>query len=225
MSRSHAAEHAIESRVRSRLARARLKRALAPRGRLRHVRIGSAYGGWWVPEGLVTERSVVYSAGVGEDVSFDLGLIGTAGCTVWAFDPTPRAIAFAAGVDEPRFRFEPYGVWCRDETVRFFAPIDPAHVSHTVVSEPGRAESFLAECRTVASLAAELGHDRIDLLKLDIEGAEYDVLPELGDIPVRCICAEFHPVFSPAEIARRILALDYEVTYVDGWNVTMVADA
>jgi hypothetical protein len=44
----------------------------------------------------------------------------------------------------------------------------------------------------------ELGHARIDLLKLDVEGAEYEVLEPLfsGDLSCRVFCIDFHKVTS-----------------------------
>ena len=59
-------------------------------------RIGSEYGGWIVPTALLREDWICYCGGVGEDITFDLGLIERYGCTVHAFDPTPRAISFVA---------------------------------------------------------------------------------------------------------------------------------
>ena len=52
--------------------------------------IGSAYGSHTVVRDGLDARSVVYSFGVGEDVSFDLGLIERYGCMVHTFDPTRR---------------------------------------------------------------------------------------------------------------------------------------
>jgi len=50
--------------------------------RIETQRHGSAYGGWHVvPEGI-TSDSVVYSFGVGEDISFDLSFIATYGTIV-----------------------------------------------------------------------------------------------------------------------------------------------
>ncbi len=58
----------------------------------------------------------------------------------------------------------------------------------------------------------ELGHKHIDLLKLDIEGAEYDVIDDLlthGVLPHQ-ILVEFHHRFSGAtrkDTRKRIKAL------------------
>ena len=36
-------------------------------------KLGTKYGGWYVPEEMeLNEDSIIYSAGVGEDISFDL---------------------------------------------------------------------------------------------------------------------------------------------------------
>ena len=36
-------------------------------------KLGTDYGGWYVPTNLnLDEKSIVYSGGVGEDISFDL---------------------------------------------------------------------------------------------------------------------------------------------------------
>jgi len=38
-------------------------------------RLGTTYGGWVLPkEVLLNENSIVYSGGVGEDISFDIKL-------------------------------------------------------------------------------------------------------------------------------------------------------
>src|SRR5665213_4282517 len=52
--------------------------------------LGSSYGGWAIPlSASLGPLSTVYSFGVGLDISFDLALIETVGCTVHGFDPTP----------------------------------------------------------------------------------------------------------------------------------------
>src|SRR5262245_47478917 len=58
------------------------------------IRLGTRYGGWTIPDRVLGADSICYCVGVGEDISFDLDLVRRYGSTVYAFDPTPRAIAF-----------------------------------------------------------------------------------------------------------------------------------
>ena len=188
------------------------------------VRLGSSYGGWYVPVELLSPESIVYSGGVGEDASFDLALIETVGCSVWAFDPTPRSVAFASRITDPSFHFLPYALWSTDTTLPFFPPRDARHVSHSLVDLQGTGvASVEVECRTIATVMSELGHDRIDLLKLDIEGAEYQVLASLGDVQPLVICVELHPAVGIRGIVSFVRSLPYDVARIDRWNVTLVA--
>src|SRR3546814_9362953 len=54
----------------------------------------------------------------------------------------------------------PVGLWSEDATLRFYAPRDPTHVSHSIVNLQETESYFEARCRSIASLMAELGHDR-----------------------------------------------------------------
>jgi FkbM family methyltransferase len=187
------------------------------------IRLGGGYGAWVVPTDVLAADSVVYSAGVGEDASFDLELIRMTGCEVWAFDPTPRAAAFAETIKEPRFHFAPIGIWSEDSRQQFFAPKDASHVSHSIDNLQSSEISFEAECRSIPSLMHEFGHPAIDLLKLDIEGAEYEVLESIRDVRPRVLCVEFHPSRPTRQIARFVRELPYDVVAVDDWDVTLLA--
>jgi len=131
-----------------------------------------------LPDGWVDRDWLCYSAGIGEDIRFEKYLTEHLGANVWAFDPTPRSIKFMEGTphDRDKLRFVPTGLWNEDATLRFYAPSNPAHVSHSVMEELGGAGHFDAPCQSVASAMRSLGHDRVDLLKMNIEGAEHMVL-------------------------------------------------
>jgi FkbM family methyltransferase len=173
-----------------------------------------------IPTALFDHLSVVYSGGVGEDASFDLALIDRTGCEVWAFDPTPRAIEFARTIGDPRFHFVAVGLWSSEARLRFHAPPNPSHVSHSIVEPESSRDSFEVDCKSLDTLMVELGHDRIDLLKLDIEGAEYEVLRSMTVHPA-CICVELHPIVPLDEIVAFVQDLPYEVLHVEGWNATL----
>jgi len=95
---------------------------------------GSEYGGYFVvPDGLNSD-AVVYSFGVGEDVSFDLSLINQYGLSVFAFDPTPKSVAWLGGqVLPPQFHHYAHALGTADGVATFFEPKDPNHVSHSLV--------------------------------------------------------------------------------------------
>jgi FkbM family methyltransferase len=189
------------------------------------IRFGSAYGGWAVPEGVLGPASVVYSGGVGEDATFDEAVMRAYGCHVYAFDPTPRSIAYVRGVSDERFHFMPIGLWDADTTKHFVAPTDPDAVSHAIGDADDGRGGFTAACRSIVSLMSELGHLRLDLLKLDIEGAEYAVVPSLfrADVEPRVLCVELHGGLRRAlQLSRGIEARGYDLVGVDGWDVTFL---
>ena len=55
-------------------------------------RLGTIYGGWFVPKDIeLNENSIVYSGGVGEDISFDLLVSDKYDSNIFLIDPTNRA--------------------------------------------------------------------------------------------------------------------------------------
>ncbi len=169
---------------------------LTQRSDCEKLALGTEYGGYAVcPTGLSSE-SVVYSFGVGCDVSFDLALIKERAVTVHAFDPTPRSIDWVKTQELPAsFVFHPWGIADFDGTARFHAPKDPTHVSHTLLgggdAGTGAVDAPVFRLRTIMD---KLGHDHIDVLKMDIEGAEYGVLGDVlgSGIQIAQILIEFH---------------------------------
>lgn len=182
-------------------------------------RIGTPYGGWIIPKDFLQADAVCYLVGAGEDISFDLGVSLQYGCPVHIFDPTPRAIdhvhqlleairegrpmACATSPDgyypeypaslASRIFLHPYGVWESDGTLQFFAPENKEHVSHSLVDLQHSGQSIEVPVRRLHSLMQELGHSHIDLLKLDVEGAEYQILDSIltDRIAINVLCIEY----------------------------------
>jgi FkbM family methyltransferase len=164
--------------------------------RCARICLGNEHARWCVcPDDLVAS-SVVYSVGVGSDVSFDLELIQRFGLRVHAFDPTPRSIEWVKRQQLPEeFVFHAFGVANFDGSCKFFAPENPEFVSHTMVAkESDFSEAVEVPVHRLASIARMLGHERIDVLKMDIEGAEYGVLEDLlgSGLAVKQVLVEFH---------------------------------
>ena len=138
---------------------------------------------------------MLYSCGVGRDISFERAMIDRYGLTVHAFDPTPLAVTWAKSQELPaRFHLHELGIAPYDGMARFQPPTRLKFESFSMVRSTGLGQAIDAPVRRFRSLAAMLGHTGVDVLKLDIEGAEYEVLTEILEsrIPVGQILVEFH---------------------------------
>ncbi len=196
--------------------RKKLTDALGPRVSEQVARsavvLGTEYGGHCVDlEGLGPD-SVIYSFGIGEDASFDVDLIARVGATVHAFDPTPRSLAWVEAQDLPaEFVMHPWAVGAEDGTATFYPPQNPEHVSHTVLDRPDREGATIeVPLRRLSTIMNELGHAHIDVLKLDVEGAEYAVLEDLiaSGIEVGQALVEYHHQFEDVPYARTRASID-----------------
>ncbi len=194
--------------------------------------LGSDYGGYPICLEPLERGSIVYSLGVGEDISFDVAVLEKFGADVFAFDPTPRAAEWVGRHAPPDgFHFYPYGIAGHDGEAVFYPPEDPKHVSHTILPRPNTSNrSISVEVKRLSTVMRELGHTRIDVLKMDIEGAEFEVIDDLLAHAVRVdqLLAEFHGRFSGAgrsRTQRAVKALNrhgYQIFAVRGDVVSLL---
>jgi FkbM family methyltransferase len=172
--------------------------------------LGRGDGTWVVPVDLIHRDSVCYCVGVGVDISFDMELAAR-GAKVFCFDPTPRSIEFMRNLDYDRERinFEPIGIWRENAQLKFYAPMNPDHPNYSTSDIHGTSSFFLADCRRLTDVMRRLGHDHLDLLKLDIEGSWYEVLEDVLDskIGISILCVEFDTPTSLLKVTRMIRAL------------------
>ncbi len=216
--------------------------------------IGTTYGGWHIPEGFINQDSICYCIGAGEDVSFDLGLINRFNCRVISMDPTPRAInhhktimenqkkgastpILSGNVSEIYYKlnenildkwiFLPYGAWVENTVQKFYAPKNPLHVSHSIANLQETKEYFESECRTIKSVMNEFGHSKIDLLKMDIEGAEHQVVRSLfkDNIYPEVLLVEFDQPCPPEKIQETVDHIKehgYKFCRLDIWDASFL---
>jgi FkbM family methyltransferase len=143
-----------------------------------------------VTRGLHSD-AVIYSGGVGEDITFERELIRRFGVKIHIFDPSPVAVRTIALVNNDHLLFKPVGLAA--STAASFSI--GGGTDSTTWLKAGGSESLPS-----TSIAREMemnGHDSIDLLKIDIEGFEYEVLESClaKGIPIKQICVEFHDFF------------------------------
>jgi FkbM family methyltransferase len=188
------------AKVRSALARRRFEYAMSRipvTGHGQPTDVGTPYGGWLLPVGVIEPGWCCYTVGVGGDVSFDRALLERFGAsTVRAFEPVQsfvdRALAQLGG--DGRFTADAVAIAAADGPIRMQATHDPTSSS---VSPAGlydtQAYSEMAG-RSIPSLMAQYGDDTLDLLKLDIEGGEYELLPQLdlGALGIKVFAVQLH---------------------------------
>jgi len=160
--------------------------------------LGSKYGGWWVCPSTISPSSIIYSFGVGDDISFDLAMIERYQVHVFAFDPTPRSIDWLSTQNLPEhFHFFDYGVAKFDGTAKLYPNTNPnsKRNSHSILMRrTGETKGLDVQFHRLKTVMNELGHEKIDLLKMDIEGAEYEVIDDIlaSHVKIDQILVEFH---------------------------------
>ncbi|MGA8709320.1 MAG: FkbM family methyltransferase [Steroidobacteraceae bacterium] len=187
------------------------------------VRIGTEYGGWYCCRELLGPGRAALCCGAGEDVSFDVALNARWNMQIICVDPTPRSIAHIAslleavrdgrsmlieagplsydlvGFQAAEFTFIPHAVWSADGYLELFAPRNPLHVSYSALNLQRTSDTIRVPASTVKSILREVGVSRLALLKLDIEGAEHEVLRSMLAANVRPdqLLVEFDQINQP----------------------------
>ncbi|KAA8493534.1 Methyltransferase-like protein 24 [Porphyridium purpureum] len=162
------------------------------------------YGGWKVCMTSIRNMPrkkrkglVVYGFGVGTNTSWDEALINDYGVPVHAFDPTPKSIAYVQNREElqtPMFKFSAVGIGDADREETWNIP--RRSVSQSKYNHQDSGMSTEVEVRSLTSIMKERGHTYLDICKIDVEGAEYEVLISLledgGCLPTNQLLMETH---------------------------------
>ena len=222
------------------------------------LRLGSGYGGWTFLPSSDLAGSTIVSCGLGEDGTFDVEFAARFQARVILVDPTPRAIAhfneiraragrqaevpYARGGKQPAEAYdlgnvksdalvlEPRALWIEETTLKFFAPRDSQHVSHSIVNLQNgysdRGAYIEVRSITLAALLEKHHLTWLGLLKLDIEGAESQVIGSTmaSGIRPRQILVEFDGMNFPSSRSREFVErtdgvlrqAGYECRHFDG---------
>ena len=197
-----------------------------------HLRLefhGTEYGGWPIIKGSLSRDAVVVDIGLGEDLSFSEALIEKYSCTVYGFDPTPKSIDYVRRRNPPRFSLFELGVSASGGDGVLYLPNDPAHVSGSLYASQhlGR-DKIQVKLIEIARVPETIGTTKIDLLKMDVEGAEFEVIdaPGFADTVANTgqICVEFHHRWErfgkdkTERAVRRLGELGFEIAWVSSSN-------
>jgi FkbM family methyltransferase len=184
-------------------------------------------GDWCICPVGISQESIVYSFGVGDDVAFDQGLIEKFGLTVFAFDPTPASIDWVNDQLLPgNFHFFPYGLSDRSGTLKLFprARRNGKASSMFTSVECGYSDNECIEIQAyrLQDTLKMMNHDRVHILKMDIEGAEYGVIEDVlhSGIELYQILVEFHHRFQGFDKKKTLEAIEklnrngFEIFYI-----------
>ncbi|GAB4052870.1 FkbM family methyltransferase [Spirosoma litoris] len=185
------------------------------------VHIGSHFHGYHLPDNLLSSDSICYCIGAGEDVSFDTELKVIYDAQVYIFDPMPEGInhfrklkecvkqqipltieptvPFTYRISDEQLEsitFVEIGVWDQKTNLKFFAPERDDYASHSLYLFQESNEYIEAPVDRLKNLMTMLGHSSVDVVKLEIEGAEYTVIDTIVDdkLDVKVILVEFDEV-------------------------------
>ena len=224
-------------------------------------RFGSGYGGWYIHGKSIVSQSRILSLGAGEDISFDVEIANSFACSVDIYDPTPRAIehfklveknlgqkqvgAYNNNGKQPigAYNLEkvfpgqiclfPKAIWTYSGEIKFFEPKELKNVSHSIkplnVTTEKDRNYILVECVDILEISIEA----YAILKLDIEGAEINVLERLlenrieKNLPSQ-ILVEFDVLRAGSvENFRNVVKIDkklknrgYQLVAVENFNFT-----
>lgn len=221
------------------------------------IKLGTNYGGWLIPEKCeLDENSIVYSGGVGEDVSFDVLLNAKYNCNIFLIDPTVKALKhyyelkdfytnsklFTGGIQKdyyekishikPNFDklyYENIGLWDKQDTLKFYKQNNHNHVSQSIIENMFGNEYDIIQVNTISSIMKKYNHTKIDLLKLDIEGAEVKVLHNMleQNIFPKYLCIEFDLKLKnkdynndTEQLIHKLLNHGYKILVNDDLNIT-----
>lgn len=143
---------------------------------------GNQYGGFNLNPDLINENSIVYSFGIGEDISFDRVLIDSHKCHIYGFDPTPKSIDWCSKQALPEnFHFYDFGISNKTGKANFHLPKNNKHVSGSLILQNNVSKKDIAEVKMKSfnDILKILKHKKIDVLKMDIEGSEYNVIDSI----------------------------------------------
>ena len=167
-----------------------------------HQWYGNKYGGFFVCPDDLTENSIVYSFGLGEDISFDEAILAQHHCKVFGFDPTPKSLAWLRSTKQPTgFSFFDFGLNNNSGEVTFNLPKKKEYVSGSIINHSNvtSENSVTVQMKSLTDISEQFGHKHISILKMDIEGSEYAVIDTILSTPIKIdqILLEIHERFFP----------------------------
>eukprot|EP00240_Pyramimonas_obovata_P006237 CAMPEP_0118934776 /NCGR_PEP_ID=MMETSP1169-20130426/14116_1 /TAXON_ID=36882 /ORGANISM="Pyramimonas obovata, Strain CCMP722" /LENGTH=305 /DNA_ID=CAMNT_0006877713 /DNA_START=78 /DNA_END=995 /DNA_ORIENTATION=+ len=179
------------------------------------------YGGWIFFPNLLHKDAVIYSVGLGADMTWDLHMMQQYRTVVHGFDGTPAHLAwykqnkhlFDNKVFRRNFFHHPAVLVEKDGIIDMALPSQHS-VSYSI--QEANAIGFKqgtvtrVQGKSLETIMNELHHSHVDILKMDVEGAEYSVLSTFRKDQLVCqVLVEFHDRLVPNGVEARDKAVKH----------------
>lgn len=168
-------------------------------------------GGFAVVPKKLGKKPLIFTFGIGENLTFSEAAYRETQAEIWAFDPTPCSIDFIQKSElmiNGNIQFMPVGLADKDGEMDFFLPIDSDRVDNSAsafLHSKTKEQTITVPVRSFTSIVRQVEEkrgkqiDTIDIVKMDIEGSEFGVLHDMINSEVidkvGQICVEVHPRF------------------------------
>ena len=216
---------------------------------------GTDYGGFYYPEELngLDKYSIIYCVGAGEDISHDIAIANKLNSKVYIIDHTLRAIKHyelvknvldgkdkiiydnRIGGGKPfnywklilenkintnNLIYKECGIGIKDEIQKFNLPSNEEYM---------KSKQYI-EVKKLRTIMNEYGHNKIDLLKINIQGLECDVIDNILDeyLCPKYLSISFDLRFIKKEYINRcnktiekLIKNNYELLHYDYCNFTL----
>lgn len=152
------------------------------------------------PESL--RGGIVYTIGMDGNINWEKEMIREYGTVHHGWDPAPRAKQFATSTRLPdHFSFHPFGLGVEDGSAMVKLPTGHIDSNKTMTYKTPLQQGKVLEIPTLTleSMMRILGHEHLAILKIDVEGGEFDILAkwirEQYEIRADQVLIEFHERF------------------------------
>lgn len=123
-------------------------------------------------------------------------------------------------------------MWSKKDILKFYKQTNPNYVSQSIIPNMFGTQYDIINVDSIKNIMQENNHDNIDLLKLDIEGAEIKVLKAMlkEEIFPKYLCVEFDLKLQKKDtenVTDKLIDMivnryNYSILVNDNYNITFI---
>jgi len=138
------------------------------------------YYNYYLDTSKIINNSIVYGFGIGGQIKFEEAIAKKfVNSEIYCYDPTSKN--FINNYSGPKnIKLFPLGIWTEDKKINFFHPNDQFTTASITDQFNSNGEHVIKyQCHKLKTLMSMNNHNRIDILKMDIDGGVESVLEDM----------------------------------------------